>query len=333
MGHLALLAALLATLLVQPGVIASATCPQVASHAAVLGGSAAGAALCAQEWASGLSSPRGILWVAPGQMLAVTAGDGSIRLLRDLDGDGLVSSSNENVQIAQAPGLNHALVYAGGFLYASSTTTVYRWPYTPATAYTAMPVLGTMQTVVSGLPSGGHATRSLAIYDSAALFFGATARPARQSGSPTTVIDAALQAGSDNWLYVQCGSGGNVDADASRALIRRFDLSAFNPSNPWQWTSGQTAFVGLRNEVALAFDAYGLLWGVENGSKFSCSLCFALPRVLLSCAPARWLTFGACIVSCFVVLAERSGRLKPTAIRRRHPREQSGRGSELVHSR
>jgi glucose/arabinose dehydrogenase len=185
------------------------------------------AGYCAWVWADGLSSPRGVLVDENGDVLVVARGTGAIVLLYDDDRDG-VSGASERVQIASASGLNHGIALDRGFLYASSATTVFRWAY----AGDRQP-LATAQSVITGLPSGGHVTRTL-------------------------VFDAAGN------LYVSIGSRGNVDSDSSRARIVRFTSG--------QLATGATldqaeVFAdGLRNEVGLRFDAGDRLWGVENGS-------------------------------------------------------------------
>ena len=67
------------------------------------------------------------------------------------------------------------------------------------------------------------------------------------------------------WLYVSIGSNGNVDADSFRSRIRRFDISTYI-NQPFAYNDGEIFADGLRNEVGLAFDSYGDLWGVENGA-------------------------------------------------------------------
>ena len=46
--------------------------------------------------------------------------------------------------------------------------------------------------------------------------------------------------------------------------IRRFDLNEGNL--PLNFQLGLVFADGLRNEVGLAFDRHGILWGVENGA-------------------------------------------------------------------
>lgn len=66
-------------------------------------------------------------------------------------------------------------------------------------------------------------------------------------------------------LYVSVGSVGNVDPDSYRSRIRRFNLSNVPPGG-FDFDTGEVFADGLRNEVGLAFDRYGVLWGVENGA-------------------------------------------------------------------
>lgn len=90
--------------------------------------------------------------------------------------------------------------------------------------------LGTPQTIITGIPTGGHSTRSL-------------------------IFNNGL-------LLVQIGSGSNVDSNPSRAGIRQFDLTKPLPQD---FSTGDWFVNGLRNEVGLRADEKGNLWGVENG--------------------------------------------------------------------
>jgi glucose/arabinose dehydrogenase len=184
---------------------------------------------CAYTWADNVNAVRGIAVDSNGDVLAVESGAARVILLHDANGDGQ-SDATERVTLATQPGLNHGIVLGGGFLYASTPTTVYRWAYTTG----ARTSLGPAETVVSGIPSGGHSTRTLRL--------------------------------AANQLYVSIGSGSNLDADAARAAIRRFDLSSAIPSGGLAFSSGQIFADGMRNEVGLAFDSRNRLWGVENGT-------------------------------------------------------------------
>lgn len=131
-------------------------------------------------------------------------------------------------------------------MYASSDTTVWRWPYRAGQRTTSPDdskevVVRDMNADGRGGAPGGHTTRTLA--------FDAT-----------------------GGLYVSVGSYSNVDADSHRSRIRRFAVSteggdAAVPVGGFDFQNDGELFAdGLRNEVGLAFDAHGVLWGVENGA-------------------------------------------------------------------
>jgi glucose/arabinose dehydrogenase len=182
---------------------------------------------CAWIWARDLRRPRG-LEIVGGDVLVVESERRQITVLWDDDGDG-VSGEGERALLAAAPGLNHGILVHGGFLYASSDTTVYRWAYTAG----ARADLGEPVTVIQGIPGGGHVTRTLDV-------------------DP------------EGRLYVTVGSGTNVDADPSRSRMLRFTLP--DPLEaPLEWSSGEVFADGMRNIVGLGWDLQGRLWGVENG--------------------------------------------------------------------
>jgi len=181
-------------------------------------------------WTNGLSSPRGIMRVSSGEMLVLEAGANRVTCLWDDNKDGKSDPTSERMVIASASGLNHGLNVNGNYLYASSPSTVYRWTLSSQGIRTA---LTNPQVVVSGIPTSGHSTRT-------------------------------LEFDSQGRLYVSCGSDANVDPNADRALIRRFDLSNIGTGGI-AFTSGSIFAIGLRNEVGIRFDKDGGLWGVENG--------------------------------------------------------------------
>jgi len=119
------------------------------------------------------------------------------------------------------------LKFTMNFLYASSSTTLYRWRYTPGMRSN----LGSSQAVVTGIPSGGHSTR-------------------------TVTFD------NNGRVYITVGSASNVDSDSRRSRIVRFTIGS---SLPIAWSTGEVFADGLRNEVGMSFDVDGTLWGVENG--------------------------------------------------------------------
>jgi len=203
------------------------TCPDSSTHYLSEGKVPTG--YCVWRFAENLGSPRGITRDSRGQLLVIESGKNSITLLYDDDGDSY-SSATERLTIAQAAGLNHGIALANGFLYASSDTTVYRWPYDGTRK-----ALGTPQTVVTGMPaSGNHSTRTLLFDD---------------QGN----------------LYINVGSAANVDSNASRARIVRYPADIVQ-AGTGTWNNYEPFADGTRNEVGLRFDSQHRLWGVENGS-------------------------------------------------------------------
>jgi glucose/arabinose dehydrogenase len=149
---------------------------------------------------------------------------------------------NQRRIVVSASGINHGLVIHKNYLYASSSSHVYRWPYDPVTAQ----VTGEAQTVIdninaidqigTGASTGQHSTRSL-IFDD------------------------------QDRLLVSVGSIGNVDVNSFRARIRRFTIPPNGDSGdfPFNYATGEIFADGLRNEVGLEWDRYGILWGVQTG--------------------------------------------------------------------
>jgi glucose/arabinose dehydrogenase len=205
--------------------------------------------VCASVWATGVGKARGLLALpspASGDLLAVSSATSSIVWLRDVDHSGSIDQPNERKVLVSLGGLNHGIILwtlptgggaTGAYLLASTVSTVYWWPFdlsNPSATLSSTP-----SALVSGIPSGGHVTRTLE-------------------------IDPAQR-----WLYVSIGSDANIDTSNRRSLIWRFDLTnrptggaAFQYNNG----DGQLFAGGLRNEVALAWDKYGVLWGAENGA-------------------------------------------------------------------
>jgi glucose/arabinose dehydrogenase len=122
----------------------------------------------------------------------------------------------------------------GAWLYASSDTTIWRWAYKKGDLVAS----GAPEVVVKSIPGGGNYTRTL-------------------------VFDPQGR------LYVNVGSLGNVDEgmaeQATRSMVRRFGIPNPIPAGGMDYAMGEVFASGLRNEVGLAFDAQGRMWGVENG--------------------------------------------------------------------
>lgn len=143
--------------------------------------------------------------------------------------------------------LTHGIAFNDGYLYASSASTIYRWPYVPGQF--SLIDGTTVETVIISMQTGGHITRTL-IFDAAGLF------------------------------YVSIGSDENIDPDSSRARILRFNLATL----PIQFSDGEVIADGVRNTVGLAFNSNNVLFGVDNGpdmvsSKFESQFNFKLLKL------------------------------------------------------
>jgi len=153
-------------------------------------------------------------------------GGNRILALWDDDDDG-VNDPHETAVIATASGINHGIQIHDQYLYASNPTTLFRWRYQAGQRTN----LGDPQIVISNVPCCHHTTR-------------------------TPIFDTET-----GLLYLQVGSNSNVDPDSTHARIHRFNISS--GSFPIDWNQGFLFADGLRNEVGLAFDQAGRLWGVE----------------------------------------------------------------------
>ena len=188
--------------------------------------------MCVYSFAENLGAARQIAFSPSGDLFV---NNGTITVLWDADGNG-TSDLSERDQFAAAPGLNHGLAFSrdGAYVYASSATDVYRWGYTPGMRV----AVGPMESVISGIPSGGHVTRTLA-------------------------LDGKGR------LIVTIGSGTNVDSTQelwdTRGQIRRFTLPATLPAGGVDWSAGEIIARGMRNEVGIFVDSTDALWAVENG--------------------------------------------------------------------
>ncbi|KAF2185584.1 iron reductase domain protein [Zopfia rhizophila CBS 207.26] len=185
--------------------------------------------------AGNLIQPRGIVWDSAGNLLVVQNSEGISA--HAVGPDGCMTSTKT---IISQRNLNHGIVVSpdGKTLYASSATTVWAWDYDAAT----MSVSGSSRVVVSGMDTRGHVTRTLVI-------------PLKH---PNLLI--VSHGSNDNFDYA---SG---DIKVGRSSVKAFDMTK-TPSSGYNYAEGgyQLGY-GLRNEVGLAFDEDGMLWGVENGS-------------------------------------------------------------------
>ena len=186
---------------------------------------------CAQVFADNLDQPRGLFVTEGNHVLVIERGRGEIISLFDNDHD-LVA--DEIATIAQQQGLNHGIAVFGPHVYASTSSTVYRWPYTEGQKTVSKEKEIVVKNInadgMGGAPFG-HTTRTIA--------FDRTGR-----------------------LYVSVGSAGNVDPNSFRSRIRRFTVfkNVRPPVYPDEFKlSGELEFArdgevfadGLRNEVSV----------------------------------------------------------------------------------
>ena len=165
----------------------------------------------------GLNGVRYLALGPGGAVYASLPGAGRIVRLVDANGDGVADAPAQTV----LGGLNapFGIAFRGDTMYFAEQTAVKRLD----------PGATSPLTLVSGLPSGGHGTRTLVI-------------------------------GPDNFMYVAAGSSCNVcvelAGDSMRAAVTRFNLEG---------SGGRIFARGLRNSVGLAFHpTTGELWANNN---------------------------------------------------------------------
>jgi len=184
--------------------------------------------------------PRGLFVTTDGDILGLERrkndGVGAIIRYIDEDDDGTAESS---YMIASAPRLNHGLAVSDDYVYASSDTTVYRWPFNSSD--TGLIDKRKREVVIFNINADG------------------------QGGAPVGHRTRTLVFDKEKRLYVSVGSYSNVDINSERSRIRRFEIENIPPGG-FDFLDGHVFADGLRNEVGLAFDKYDVLWGVENSA-------------------------------------------------------------------
>jgi glucose/arabinose dehydrogenase len=188
---------------------------------------------CAYQLPIDAGKPRTVLAVGKTNLLALDRDSKSVVFFYDSDNDGLPDSRRTLVSASK---LNHGLALNSGYIYASSYTTVYRWSYNNSEDFNS---IGEQEILVENINADG------------------------QGGAPQGHTTRTLAFDDAGRLYISVGSGGNVDRDSFRSRIRRFEPNAGLFQD---FQSGEVFADGLRNEVGLAFDRHGVLWGVENGA-------------------------------------------------------------------
>jgi len=194
---------------------------------------------CAIELPIKVAKARSIVFdKGSGQIFVLERGTQSIVHLFDSDGDGYPDTKQV---VASAGSLNHGLAIYDGYIYASSDSTVFRWPYN--NSKDSFPLEAEVEIIVTNINEDGMGGAPL----------GHTTR--------TIVFDE-----SDGSMYISVGSNKNIDPDSYRSRIRRFGDIRTATDFPLDFQTMDVFADGLRNEVGMAFDQHGILWGVENSA-------------------------------------------------------------------
>lgn len=170
---------------------------------------------------SGLGSARLMVWSPEGALVVSEEGSpGRVSILTDPNGDGVADS-----RTTFAEGLNtpHGLAFHEGYLYVATVDQVLRYRWQGGAAAQGKP-----ETIVDGIPTGGHSTRTIVF-------------------------------GPDGKLYLSVGSSCNVcqETDAHRAAIWQYNADG---------SGGRLYARGLRNAVGLAWQpGTDNLYATNNG--------------------------------------------------------------------
>jgi glucose/arabinose dehydrogenase len=175
-----------------------------------------------EQYASGFSYPRYLLTAPNGDIFVTESNEGSIKVLRDSDGDGKPDLTETFANAGMNKPFGIAFYPPGAdpqFLYVANTNGVVRFPYRNGDTKARGPVEKLSAELSSGglLRGGGHWTRGLAF-------------------SPD-----------GKKMYVSIGSLSNASDNAAEADRAR--IFEFNPDE-----TGQNVFAwGIRNAVGIQF--------------------------------------------------------------------------------
>ena len=185
---------------------------------------------CATIFADRVGAPRHIAVSASGDVYTMLSG-GAVLALRDTNSDG-----HADVHATFGHSGNSGLYLRGNNLYADNGTFIVRYTLTPGT----LEPTGEPDTLVKGLPTGGHRSRSVAVDLSGNMFIGV--------GSASNICDG--------------GNHDPCDELPTRAGVWKFDASAKNQAFS---TSARFA-TGIRNAVGMAIHpTTNLLYVTQHG--------------------------------------------------------------------
>lgn len=172
--------------------------------------------LTISRWVTGRDGLRMMAATGDGYLLVTEMEKGNVLAFR------LADENPEATTVARGLSRPSGIAFHDGAVWVAEVTEVTKYPYSGGGK------VGDGDTVISGLPSGGHGTRTIGF-------------------------------GPDGKLYLAIGSSCNVceEDDERRAALLRFNSDG----------SGEELFAsGLRNTVGFTWNpATGELWGVDNG--------------------------------------------------------------------
>ncbi|HSU17858.1 PQQ-dependent sugar dehydrogenase [Longimicrobium sp.] len=205
------------------------------------GGLTLPAGFCATVFADVQGGPRHIAVAPNGDVFVAVGGGrnggGGVMALRDTNRDG---KADQRESFGSQGGTGVAV--SGGWLYFAPNDGVVRWRLAPG----RLAPTGEPQTIVTGLPTGGHTAKNVALDGRGGLFV--------NLGSRTNACQQADR---------QRGSRG-IDPcteTEQRAGIWRFDANRPNQRQG----DGQHWARGIRNGMGLAFAPGGQLYATQHG--------------------------------------------------------------------
>lgn len=143
--------------------------------------------------------------------------------------------------------LNHGIVTRDGYLFASSSSTVFVWEFDGSSR-----TLGTERMVVNNIE------RNAFVSDG-------DLEP-RQNNHRTRELIFDKEGN----LFIQVGSYSDVDSDDGRSLIRKISKKyldqVLREKTVIDWLSLPIFALGVRNTVGMSLDSKGSLWGVNMGA-------------------------------------------------------------------
>ncbi|MGH7619505.1 MAG: PQQ-dependent sugar dehydrogenase [Gemmatimonadaceae bacterium] len=193
---------------------------------------------CATIFADGIGAARHVVVAPNGDVFVTIQGGGPVVALRDADRDGRADSV---VRIGSGSGGTGIGLY-GGFLYVDQGSQIVRYPLPSGSLRPS----GASQSVVTGLPTGGHDARNFAIDQAGNLFVNV--------GSSTNSCQESDR------------TAGSPGIDPCPELTTRAGIWRFSATATGQAFAASARYAtGLRNSEGLAFAADGSLWAATHG--------------------------------------------------------------------